>query len=212
MLLKNYKYENSKCSKLFCRIQVLSFEKARENSNQYQPEVISRKYPIWLNNRSCGHLKSFLASRVSSQTWIMTSRLKYKIRKIMHRIVLEIHSNIQFNNTHVVICAYCKLLLQYFDVSNNIVLCHYRELRRKGCVINTTAKSVFWQNTSATYVFSPYKTYFLLILTILVFGLFGVKNFGFGKFLVKAPLDRLFRMARLGRGSNEVRVCNESVM
>ena len=83
----------------------------------------------------------------------MTSRLKYKIRKIMHRIVLEIHSNIQFNNTHVVICAYCKLLLQYFDVSNNIVLCHYRELRRKGCVINTTAKSVFWQNTSATYVF-----------------------------------------------------------
>ena len=40
-------------------------------------------------------------------------------------------------------------------------------------------------------------SYFLLILTNLVLGLFG----NFGRFLVSAPLDRLFRMDRLGRGS-----------
>ena len=78
------------------------------------------------------------------------------------------------------------------------------------CKISIFAKYISY---IGKFVFrSPHKTYFLLILTNLVFGLFGVRNLGFGKFLVKAPLDRLFRMARLGRGSNEVRVCNESVM
>ena len=55
-------------------------------SSKLWPVVISRKYPIWLSNRSWRQTKSFFASLVSSHTWMVTLRLNIIINiPLFHR-------------------------------------------------------------------------------------------------------------------------------